>query len=318
MMGNKETVCAVVVTYNRKNLLIECLDAICNQTRKVDAIYIIDNCSTDGTPELLFEKGYIHKLPPNSVNEPYEIESNPTDKPKIYYVRMHENTGGAGGFYEGVKRGYEKGYDWLWLMDDDVEPLPNGLETMLKFSDISKCIHPSKEYPNGDRFFWEGFIDERSGFLFSTNDEFIEEKEWTCVNYGCFEGMLIHRDIVKKIGYPDKKLFSISDDTIYGYLASKVTNVIYIRDVCLKKKIDNRGKELSRLAIYLYCRNYLGYVTRLIARRKYIWFIYSVFYLVKLILGRLIKSRSLLKASDAIKGYLDGIRNKWGGEKNYL
>ncbi|MBD3842385.1 MAG: glycosyl transferase, family 2, partial [Campylobacterales bacterium] len=35
-MENKETVCAVVVTYNRKELLIECLDALMKQTRPID------------------------------------------------------------------------------------------------------------------------------------------------------------------------------------------------------------------------------------------------------------------------------------------
>jgi GT2 family glycosyltransferase len=54
-MKNKETVCAVVVTYNRKELLIECLDALCKQTRPIDAMYIIDNFSNDGTAELLLE-----------------------------------------------------------------------------------------------------------------------------------------------------------------------------------------------------------------------------------------------------------------------
>ena len=52
-----ETVCVVVVTYNRKELLIECLEALSKQTRPLDGIYIIDNASADGTPELLLGKG---------------------------------------------------------------------------------------------------------------------------------------------------------------------------------------------------------------------------------------------------------------------
>ncbi|MEN3014688.1 MAG: glycosyltransferase, partial [bacterium] len=126
-MNKHETICAVVVTYNRKHLLLECLEAIRKQTRPVQAIYIIDNHSIDGTPELLLEKGYINQLPPPVLTEPWEIElsiSNQTNSEpiEIHYIRMHENTGGAGGFHEGLKRAYEKGYDWFWLMDDDVEP----------------------------------------------------------------------------------------------------------------------------------------------------------------------------------------------------
>ncbi len=106
--NRKETVCAVVVTYNRKHLLLECLEAIRRRTRQVDGIYIIDNASDDGTPELLKENGYIPELPPFNLSEPYEIEhriNNLVDGNTInvFYVRMPENTGGAGGFYEKVR-----------------------------------------------------------------------------------------------------------------------------------------------------------------------------------------------------------------------
>ncbi|WP_338825129.1 hypothetical protein MHOCP_06860 [Moorella humiferrea] len=82
-----ETVAAVVVTNNRKKLFDECLQALLHQTRPVDSIIVIDNASTDSTPEFLAQKGYL---------------SNPI----IYYIRLSENTGGEGGFYEGIKHGY--------------------------------------------------------------------------------------------------------------------------------------------------------------------------------------------------------------------
>jgi Predicted glycosyltransferases len=155
-----DSVCAVVVTYNRKNLLIECLEALRKQTRPIQGIYLIDNASTDGTPELLLENGYISELPPENLKEPWEkdfIVQNLVDgrEIKLYYVRMHENTGGAGGFYEGVKRGYEKGYDWLWLMDDDIEPKSQAIEIMLTYKNIARVIHPRKVYSDGTLFTWE-------------------------------------------------------------------------------------------------------------------------------------------------------------------
>ena len=106
MRGNNDTVCAVVVTYNRKNLLIECLEALRKQTRPIQGIYLIDNASSDGTPELLFEKGYIKELPLKNMSEPWVNESkinnlfNGNNTIIIHYVRMDENTGGAGGFHD--------------------------------------------------------------------------------------------------------------------------------------------------------------------------------------------------------------------------
>jgi rhamnopyranosyl-N-acetylglucosaminyl-diphospho-decaprenol beta-1,3/1,4-galactofuranosyltransferase len=121
--NKKETVCAVVVTYNRKNLLLECLEAIRRQTRPVDGIYIIDNASDDGTPELLKENGYIPELPPFNLPEPYEIEhkiSNLVDGNhiNIFYVRMHKTQVEQGDFMKESKedmREVTTGYG-LWMM----------------------------------------------------------------------------------------------------------------------------------------------------------------------------------------------------------
>ncbi|MER3603731.1 MAG: hypothetical protein C4298_08345, partial [Thermus sp.] len=87
-----ERVCAVVVTYNRKELLRECLETLRGQTRKVDHILVVDNASTDGTEEVLR-----------------------AEFPEVEVLRLPENQGSSGGFHEGMKRAYEEGFDWLWL-----------------------------------------------------------------------------------------------------------------------------------------------------------------------------------------------------------
>src|ERR1700761_1080776 len=107
-----ETVAAVLVTFNRAELLLNCLDALMRQKRRLDRIFIIDNASTDGTREKLQRAGWL-------------------DNPAVEYVGMTENTGGAGGFHEGTKRAFEAGYDWLWLMDDDVLAHDDCLEKLL-------------------------------------------------------------------------------------------------------------------------------------------------------------------------------------------
>ena len=71
----KNTIAAVVVTYNRKELLCECIEGLLAQTKRVDAIYIIDNASTDGTKEAL--GAYV-------------------EAGSIVYVNTGANLGGAG------------------------------------------------------------------------------------------------------------------------------------------------------------------------------------------------------------------------------
>ena len=109
-----ERVCAVIVTYNRKALLKECLEAVLAQTRPPDHVLVVDNASTDGTAEMLRE-----------------------EFPQVEVLRLPENQGGAGGFHEGMKRAYEEGFDWLWLMDDDTIPRPEALEALLeRFAEV--------------------------------------------------------------------------------------------------------------------------------------------------------------------------------------
>ena len=48
-----ESVAVVIVTHNRADLLTRMLDGLVAQTRPVDAVYVIDNASTDHTAEVL-------------------------------------------------------------------------------------------------------------------------------------------------------------------------------------------------------------------------------------------------------------------------
>lgn len=290
-MNRYETVCAVIVTYNRKNLLIECLEAVTKQTRPVQAIYIIDNHSTDGTPELLFEKGYIDELPSPTLTEPWEKEfliSNQTDfQPiKIHYVRMHENTGGAGGFYEGIKRAYERGYDWLWLMDDDGVPDLDCLRVLFIYKDKGDFISPlviSKEDNKVLAFYLGKGIKTVEDAKSLSTDGIIPNRS------NPFNGVLIRSKVVNVVGFPKKELFIWGDETEYYYRVLKNTfRVVTIVDakfyhpkMTMQKKIANRFhviydestkyKYYIRNTAYLYSR--FGFYKLLIKHiLKYMWF----------------------------------------------
>ena len=102
---------AVVVTYNRKKLLKECLDGLLNQGYEAFDILIVDNNSTDGTDEVC--KEFINK------------------SDRIIYHNTYANLGGAGGFHFGMKYGVESGYKYLWVMDDDTIANENCLEVLV-------------------------------------------------------------------------------------------------------------------------------------------------------------------------------------------
>ena len=112
---NMNNIAAVVVTYNRKKLLKECIEALKASTRKVDVI-IIDNNSTDGTRE------YIADLVGKDV----------------IYKRLKKNLGGAGGFSAGMKYAVKKGYEYIWIMDDDTIVKEDSLEQLMR---VAGSIH---------------------------------------------------------------------------------------------------------------------------------------------------------------------------------
>ncbi|MET1037321.1 MAG: glycosyltransferase, partial [Aeromicrobium sp.] len=104
-----ETVAVVVVTFNRADLLAGMLDGLAAQTRRPDAVIVVDNASTDHTREVLEAR---------------------TDLP-LHVTHSHDNLGGAGGFHLGVRAAYDAGWDRVWLMDDDVVPAPGCLEALM-------------------------------------------------------------------------------------------------------------------------------------------------------------------------------------------
>src|SRR5215831_17357548 len=209
----KDSIAAVVVTFNRLALLQECVSGLRNQRKKPDAIIIVDNGSTDGTSKWLDEQNDLH-------------------------VIHQENSGSAGGFYSGMEEAFYLDFEWIWVMDDDVEPLENALEDLLEYSNISKCIHGSRIDSAGRIYKNERFLDFRSAFCYgSEGHSNLEFKEYFFANVACFEGMLIHREIVAKIGLPDRRFFINGDDTLYGFLASQYTSVMCINRIILKRKI---------------------------------------------------------------------------------
>lgn len=201
----RESVAALVVTYNRRELLARCLDAVLVQTRPVDRIIIVDNCSADGTQEYLGKKGYLS----NSLVE---------------YLRLTENMGAGGGFHAGMRVAYEHGHDWIWTLDDDGVPLPDNLSKLLECSPhilFRGSVVISSDDPSGDSLAYG--LPGSSGFVHS-----LSELE-NCVGMdgivpghaNPWNGVLFSGRVVRQIGVPKKELFCRFVETEYFLRAKK-------------------------------------------------------------------------------------------------
>jgi GT2 family glycosyltransferase len=190
-------VAAIVVTYNRKELLLSCIQSLQSQTVQLDVIYVIDNASSDGTEDKLRADNYL-------------------DSPKIVYKRLPENIGGAGGFSEGLKFALQGECDWFWLMDDDARADPCALERLLEAKPDATNLFGSIAV-DGDTTAWPVVIKDGRPSRIIRNVVDLPAK--ASVNFIPFLGLFAHRDLVQRIGLPDAGFFLAADDVEYSLRA---------------------------------------------------------------------------------------------------
>jgi rhamnopyranosyl-N-acetylglucosaminyl-diphospho-decaprenol beta-1,3/1,4-galactofuranosyltransferase len=243
-MSTEDRIAVILVTFNRKHLLLESLRGVLRQSHPIERVFLIDNASTDGTEESLRAAGYL-------------------DQERIVYVRMPENTGGAGGFHEGLRLASATGFDWYWLLDDDVEPEKDSLDNLLSYRHLSECIHPLVVYQDGTEHEWEHIVDPITTYQAGLHNlSFRNGKDWCSMRVACFEGMLVSASVLEKVGLPEKDFFVYGDDGLFGFKAALYTTVIYVKSARLIKKIKP-GHAASAFKIYYDLRN------RFMLRRKF-------------------------------------------------
>jgi GT2 family glycosyltransferase len=188
-----EKVIAVVVSYNRQVLLAECIHALRSQTRRPDAILVVNNGSTDNTEAWLKTQSDISFI-------------------------TQENIGSGGGFNTGISWAYKNNFSWIWCMDDDGYPKQDALENLLKVEtpdrSLLNCAVINKE--------------DKKSFVWNTNNyaSIDDVKEDLIKGIGHpFNGTLLHRSIVAKVGIPKSSLFLWGDESEYYCRITKKYNI---------------------------------------------------------------------------------------------
>jgi rhamnopyranosyl-N-acetylglucosaminyl-diphospho-decaprenol beta-1,3/1,4-galactofuranosyltransferase len=205
-----------IVTYNRAGLLTRLLTSITEMDPKPGHVVVVDNASTDDTTAV--------------------VESfRDTVGTELIYRRMETNTGGSGGFSEGMRVAYELGSEWIWLMDDDVEVIPDGLAKMGKWAPRFRSIQGRRYDYDGSEFYWQYRVAEPLAIPIPFAPASFDASGYREMNSGCFEGMFIHRDIVRQIGLPDPRFFIYWDDQTYGWLASRRTTSVIVDEFVLRR-----------------------------------------------------------------------------------
>lgn len=216
-------IAAVVVTYNRLHLLMECLQALQNQTKSVDEIIVVNNRSTDGTTEWL-------------------------EQQTSFIVINQDNIGGAGGFYTGAKYAFQKRFDWIWMMDDDVAPTPQCLESLLSNDDSDVGIlQPLRIFEGNPVLLESTHLNLTNPFKGLHNPVIKNDINEKCrIEAVPFEGPLIKREVFVRIGFPNKEFFIFYDDTDFSYrTVMSGMKIFLIPKAILWKKLLTVGEKQS-------------------------------------------------------------------------
>ena len=233
----KKNVVAVIVTFNRKILLKECLYSLLNQSLALDRIIIIDNHSTDET------EAYIQQ---ERVSE------------KIIYKYLENNVGGAGGFNIGIKEAVKYEPDYIWIMDDDTIPKENALQ---------KLMDSANEL--GDDF---GFLASKVIWKDGTpclmnipkvHKDWIYQssslqKNMIRVESASFVSLFVKKAVVAECGFPIKEFFIWGDDLEYTRrISEKYVNYYCEESIVMHKMQQNERTDIfsdsgTRLKRYEY------------------------------------------------------------------
>lgn len=234
-MNQGKKVIAVVVTYNRKELLKECINALLQQDYDNCDILVVDNASTDGTKEFIAD----------------ELQNN-----KVHYVNTGANLGGAGGFNCGMKKACELGCDFIWIMDDDC---------IVHKDSLTELINADKELKE-DYGFLSSKVLWKDNSICKMNIQKRKFSKWLkdfetnkqSIAMASFVSLFLKTIIVEEMGLPIKDFFIWTDDWEYTRRISRKYNCYYIsKSVVTHKSKQNEGASIATVDDRLERFNYL-------------------------------------------------------------
>ena len=292
-MSNRNLdICIVLVTFNRCCKLKHALDCYKNQSILPQTIIVVDNNSNDGTREYLDEW--------KKVEEGYD---------KIV-IKMSSNTGGAGGFYYGMKKALTIGTDWIWVSDDDAFPDNDAFEVLNEFyksyegedlSALCSCVVNNGQVHLGHR----NRLDSSYLRVKITPVSLSEYrmKYFECDIYS-FVGVLLNRKKLIDAGLPEKDYFIYHDDQEHAMRLRKQGKILVVPKSIVHHDTPNNSDKGLFWGSYYDIRNELLMIRKNYAVR------YFVLRYVKKGLRNLTNTGTSKKlVSEALR---DAFRNKKG------
>ncbi len=301
-------VAAVVVTWNRVALLERILRAVEAQTHRPEVVVVVDNASTDATPALLDRLAGELSV-------------------RLDVLRLPRNTGGAGGFHAGLERARGSGCALFWLMDDDGLPPPDCLASLLPALSSYDFVGPAvvaEDDPG--RLCFPIRLPGTARVVHRLEDVERAARDGVLPDVVIpFNGVLVTRELVERIGTPREEFFIWGDDVEYLWRARRAGGRVatVVGSHFAHPATDDLGTPMmfgrttynhspSDLKHYCMARN------NVVNLRDYVGRLGVLAFLVKTVWFYLFtrpSARRLALSAEAVRA---GVRRDFGGHERFL
>ncbi|WP_367370730.1 glycosyltransferase family 2 protein [Leuconostoc carnosum] len=247
---SEATVSAVIVTYNRLELLKASIQKVLGQnTPALKHVIIVNGASTDGTRE------YLDSLADN----------------RLIIEHLSENLGGAGGFNWGIRQFYEKTQDDLvWVMDDDSMPTETALSKLLTMFNANSDAGWGASKVNWIDGEWSK-MNVPAPADGGKTAVFYGQDNWVPIKHATFVSTIFKRELIQKAGLPQKEYFIWGDDIEFTERCSREMTGYFVRDsivIHASKSNPNPGDIVGELDETRLPRYLLEYRNRLLTSRR--------------------------------------------------
>lgn len=293
----------VIVTYNRKEKLMETLNQFSRQTKGPLYVMVVNNASTDQTEEIL---------------KTWQKEKESFEK---IVLNLELNTGGSGGFHEGLKKSLSLGAEWVWVSDDDAVPEPDAIEAASNYlekskeslRDISAICGQVINYGKIDTNHRKNYISKGIRILEKPIPEEEYKKEAFEINAFSYVGTIISRDKMRQAGVTLKEYFIWWDDTEHSLRLSKLGKIICVPGIRVHHDVGSSKFEVTWKTYYGF-RNMTDMYRRHMPRRCFAYF--SLRVIVKIAFFLIVK-KNVTEIMILKKAFLDALKGNFGIDPIY-
>ncbi|MCI8512957.1 MAG: glycosyltransferase [Lachnospiraceae bacterium] len=236
----------VIVTYNRKEKLKRALQSYEEQEYKPQFILVIDNCSSDGTAEFLSD---------------WARNTSVIDK-QVRHLR--KNSGGSGGFFEGMRIAKEMSADWIWVADDDAYLDKACLRIFADFLKKNDCKRIAAlcaaVFANGEIDTWHRRkIEKKYGLLVTEKQIGKQEyrKDFFELDLLSYVGSLIRCEALKRAGLPEKDFYIAYDDSEHSMRIRREGKILCLPEARVIHDTDHTKESRVTWKTYYNLRNKL-------------------------------------------------------------